>query len=397
MQDPVNASQPILRIALNIDRSPPANTPTTGAPARKASITHLRLSSFCIAKTADEPRSGSRARRDSPIRQLRLNADPAGAWGRSPHKKKQSEIQPTPPVKQTSQRRQFPLPSAQKDSQSLKNPQPPKLSDRNHRRHDRPKNINAIWLTPSISLHGSHADRPGGVPGDAQQDCIRGVLVFDEYSPQQDEETHDEANDRDGFFGYLFCDGGALPSSSTPFYEASARSAIRRDRHSMNLLIICGAPGVGKTTTLERCLAAEPANVTLFDIDWLLTPASDLAVVDIRHAADRWPAYNMLWLRVLEGVARNGTTPVLFSPLAPRDIEGIETSFDSIRWLLLDCQEATHRARLAARDWSIDSIAAMIDDGRDLRRTIRDAIATDEATPDDVARDVLRWIARNSP
>ena len=69
---------------------------------------HLRISSFCIAKTADEPRSGSRARRDSPICQLRLSADPAGAWGRSPHKKKHAATQPTPPVKRTSQRGQNP-------------------------------------------------------------------------------------------------------------------------------------------------------------------------------------------------------------------------------------------------------------------------------------------------
>lgn len=164
----------------------------------------------------------------------------------------------------------------------------------------------------------------------------------------------------------------------------------------MNLLIICGAPGVGKTTTLEHCLATKPANVTLFDIDWLLSAASDLATVDIRYEPDRWPSYNTVWLRLLEGVARNGTTPVLFAPLAPRDIDRIETSFDSFRWLLLDCNEATHRARLAARDWSSESITSMLADASDLRETVTDVIATDAGSPEEVAERVLQWITRQS-
>lgn len=158
------------------------------------------------------------------------------------------------------------------------------------------------------------------------------------------------------------------------------------------LLIVTGAPGVGKTTTLEQCLRRSREGVGLFDIDWLLSSASDLAGTDLRYAPDRWPAYNSVWLRVLEGVARNTTVPVLFAPLAPRDLHGLETSLTSVRWLLLDCEETVHRARLAARNWSTASIDSMIEDAEDLRDACSARVATEADPPDVVATAVLDWI-----
>ncbi len=88
MQDPANASQHILQIPLDLDRRLPAKTPTTGVPGAKRAK----------GGTTRSDSAPQGARRDSPIRQLRLSAGPAGAWGQSPHKK---DVWATPSLQQS--------------------------------------------------------------------------------------------------------------------------------------------------------------------------------------------------------------------------------------------------------------------------------------------------------
>ena len=181
--------------------------------------------------------------------------------------------------------------------------------------------------------------------------------------------------------------------------QTRVRSTLGIEEPSLSisaLLIVSGAPGVGKSTTIDLCLSRSIAGTALFDIDWLLAPASDLTGRDIRYASDRWPFYNTVWLRFLEGVARNGQLPVLFAPLAPSDLDTLATTFPAFHWLLLDCEEAAHRRRLANRGWPGDAINSALDDARDLRATLRDDVVDSAAgSPLEVAAAVRLWIQQH--
>src|SRR5438093_5658758 len=95
------------------------------------------------------------------------------------------------------------------------------------------------------------------------------------------------------------------------------------------LLFVTGAPGAGKSAVVKALIAGRVArrqtaapggadSVLVFDADWLLEPASALAGRDLTVASALWPQYRGLWLRVLEMVARNGTSAALFTPMDPR-------------------------------------------------------------------------------
>ena len=87
------------------------------------------------------------------------------------------------------------------------------------------------------------------------------------------------------------------------------------------LHVVTGAPGAGKSTTVEALLTLESAFV-FFDIDWLAAPASALYGRDIRFAPESWGPYGELWFSVLHAAFQNGQTPVLFTPADPSDYEG---------------------------------------------------------------------------
>lgn len=160
------------------------------------------------------------------------------------------------------------------------------------------------------------------------------------------------------------------------------------------LSIVTGAPGSGKTTALAALLR-RPNPYLAFDIDWLTLTASDLAQSDIIFDRTTWPAYNALWLEVLEAVHRNGKVVIFFSPFDITDVAqaGQAPWYQRIEWLLLDCDDATRQRRLSARsEWSDEMITEALSDAQSLREHFPERIDTTTHTPDEVAETVLRWV-----
>jgi hypothetical protein len=108
---------------------------------------------------------------------------------------------------------------------------------------------------------------------------------------------------------------------------------------SMQILhIVTGAPGAGRTTSLQALLTRR-SDYIAFDIDWLALPASELAGRSINFDSSTWPAYGRIWFEILHGVQRNGRIAVLFAPLGPEDLAAIGRPdwYDGVNWILLDC------------------------------------------------------------
>ena len=60
-----------------------------------------------------------------------------------------------------------------------------------------------------------------------------------------------------------------------------------------NLLFVTGAPGAGKSTTLDALLKIDSEYIA-FDIDWLIESASALVEKDIRFDPGTWKPYGVL-------------------------------------------------------------------------------------------------------
>jgi chloramphenicol 3-O-phosphotransferase len=163
------------------------------------------------------------------------------------------------------------------------------------------------------------------------------------------------------------------------------------------LNIVTGAPGAGKSSALEAFLALR-APFVAWDIDWLLPAASALARTDIRTTSRAWPPYNRLWLDVLRGVVRNGGTPVLFSPLDPRDLapDDMPSWCGGVRWLLLDCSDEVRIRRLNARGETAAVQAEALADAAFLRSAISACVDTGVHSPAEVAARILRWLQSGS-
>jgi hypothetical protein len=158
------------------------------------------------------------------------------------------------------------------------------------------------------------------------------------------------------------------------------------------LHIVTGAPGTGKSSTVEA-FANSPAGAVALDIDWLINSASSLAGKDIHLASDSWPAYNQLWLDVLFAILRNGRDAVLFAPITPDDVNQLPDWCSNIQWLLLDCPDHLLRVRLQARGWKENRIIEALKEAADLRdMCIEKSIDTSRLTPTDVAALVARWM-----
>lgn len=143
--------------------------------------------------------------------------------------------------------------------------------------------------------------------------------------------------------------------SIVPFRVGAVQKRVSMTR---TLYIITGAPGAGKSTALSTLLG-RPTPYLAFDMDWLLPAASQLARCDVRTDQASWPAYNRLWLDILQAVYRNGKLALLFAPLDRDDTArvGSLTWVEQIAWLLLDCDAQIRRSRLRARPgWSEDQI-----------------------------------------
>jgi len=164
-----------------------------------------------------------------------------------------------------------------------------------------------------------------------------------------------------------------------------------------SLAIVTGAPGSGKSTTLNAFLDLHSPYIA-FDIDWLAEAGSGLAGKDIYADSSTWKPYGLLWFEVLHAVYRNGQTPVFFTPNDPQDIEqyGQPDWCRDIKWLLLDCDDQTRRERLVHRsDWTEARIAEAIADAGALRQAIRLQVDTGLLSPKEVAAQILDWLEQD--
>ena len=165
--------------------------------------------------------------------------------------------------------------------------------------------------------------------------------------------------------------------------------------YAVDLNVVTGAPGSGKSAALEAFLALGSRYVAL-DIDWLAEPAGKLAGRSIFTDASTWPDYAALWFAVLRGIERNNQTPVFFTPNSPLDFEcfGLPDWISKVNWLLLECDKETRRQRLQQRpDWDDEMIKAAIEDAAQLRDLIAVAIDTGSSNPKQTANKILQWLS----
>lgn len=168
------------------------------------------------------------------------------------------------------------------------------------------------------------------------------------------------------------------------------------------LYFVTGAPGAGKSSVVQALHDrrrvpgdADPcAEMLVFDADWLLEVASELAGQDLTQSDARalWPAYRRVWLRILEMIARNGRSAILFTPMAPGSLPPIRWPV-SVDWCLLDCDDATRTVRLRARGWTRAMLDEAIADAAALRGTVGFVIDTSHTTPEEAAARVGGWVA----
>lgn len=163
------------------------------------------------------------------------------------------------------------------------------------------------------------------------------------------------------------------------------------------LYLVTGAPGAGKSTTVEALLTLESAFIFL-DIDWLAAAASALYGQDIRFAPESWKPYGELWFSVLHTVYQNGRVPVLFTPGDPSDYEREELPSwcGRLEWLLLDCDDDTRLERLRRRGWNEARVEEAFQDAAALRLMVSRCIDTGQLNPNEVAEQVLRWLSEVS-
>lgn len=162
------------------------------------------------------------------------------------------------------------------------------------------------------------------------------------------------------------------------------------------IAIVTGAPGAGKSATLAAFLALK-SNYVAFDIDWLVEPTSTLVGSDIRFAPTLWQPYNALWFAILHAICLNHQQSVLFAPFDKNDIAtlGQPAWCGELRWLLLDCDDALRRQRLAQRpDWTSAMIEEAITDAHILRQTVTDRLDTGHLPPEAVALEIVTWLQR---
>ena len=160
-----------------------------------------------------------------------------------------------------------------------------------------------------------------------------------------------------------------------------------------NLLFVTGAPGAGKSTTLDALLKIDSEYIA-FDIDWLIESASALVEKDIHSDPGTWKPNGVLWFEILHSVCKNSVQPILFCPNSPSDIEsfGLPYWCEKVHWILLDCEDEIRKQRLETRvDWNDKRKKEAFIDAASLREILRRSIDTSYSSPSEVAQKVLGW------
>lgn len=159
------------------------------------------------------------------------------------------------------------------------------------------------------------------------------------------------------------------------------------------LVIVTGAPGSGKSTTV-RALLAQRTDFLVLDADRLLDAVSELCGRSVAVESILCPPYRIVWLTFLQLIAENGRLPVLFMPLEPRELPPSWRA--SVRWCLLDCTDSIRSARLQARGWQASVIEEALADAVALRQQIAAVIDTSRLEPEAVATTIAAWVALSS-
>lgn len=95
---------------------------------------------------------------------------------------------------------------------------------------------------------------------------------------------------------------------------------LKLNDSSKALIIVTGAPGSGKSTTVDHMLE-QGTSFLVFDIDWLAQAAGDLAKKSIYSDPGTWGPYDALWRDVLRSIYRNSRQAIFFTPNTPDDIK----------------------------------------------------------------------------
>jgi chloramphenicol 3-O-phosphotransferase len=167
-------------------------------------------------------------------------------------------------------------------------------------------------------------------------------------------------------------------------------TAERRDEAPIQVYIVTGAPGAGKSSVAQALLDLG-IDALVFDADQLLEPTSDLVGRPMTEAADLWPTYDRLWVAILSMVVQNRHAAVLLTPMEPRSLPAVPWP-ERVGWCLLDCDDETRTARLNARGWSPDLIADALADARTLRDQVRFVVDTSHTDPREAAARVADWV-----
>ena len=159
------------------------------------------------------------------------------------------------------------------------------------------------------------------------------------------------------------------------------------------LFFVSGAPGSEKTSTVQHLVGHNKSGVVVMDMDELSVDGTVLGIrMQSPAAADQWPAYNAMWMRLIELIRRSGVAVLLCCPLLPSELADHQSVHDA-SWLHLDCTDLERSHRLSARGWDGGRIRSAVEDASRTRTEIAMSLMTDDLTPQHVAARIAAWAA----
>jgi len=161
----------------------------------------------------------------------------------------------------------------------------------------------------------------------------------------------------------------------------------------VDLFIVTGTMGAGKSTVAERLVPRLPDHV-VFDIDWVIESLGMVAGRPIPSHQPSWPGVRDTWLAIAAAIGRGERSTVLCGPFTPSDLDELPSLslIDKIHWLLLDCSDVALKQRLDERRWQASDIDDAVNDAAELRTHGFTALRTDALEPEAVADEVAAWV-----